>query len=777
MPIPASLQLSVELTKLLPLQTAVNSAAASVLKLARELKRSGSDILIEADLASIFGRARLESNFEQLFKERISKSSIASLHKDSEIMLDARPGPTIRRALQEQYYLSTVAQLSLLGWFHERKSLAASLVECMNKRARIVPDATMDATYEGVLRFLEICDAETSMFPWELYVGLIEAKLPETTIVCHGNHEAPWKKLSPYTLTAAMDFLYLVQSLPKDRIMVVQDHTGLVPLLIWAHYVLGLSVLAKQTPDGDIHFGEVPSMRAEVVIIWDTQGSKLLSNQVCLLDSSDQVIIDPLPKDYFPRSLRIDAQERTRLGGIGSEECGFGTLELRRTFNSCMTIQDNHPMYKDFAETITALAISVSQFLYHEPFLVDSQTQNSQFISLCFENLEHWRIHDASEIIFRGIGMKKESISQTLEELREIPFDDTPLPQSVQNYVKRVKVSKRYPTQFHIDFYIPRRIKALLMPLVILVLTFSHVTNVKRCSELPLAFDCGVYMDEFRNKFVHWNGRDPIPIKDDDWLVQLAIMLVGKTFMDLPQTIRQRFSVLSDFGWSIVLSNVGDDDPSQVQPSLLSVQKGVPTSTLTQVRKNRVLDTLNVIGGTVGSVKVEQKKHYKPCCISKVTDRNDHYASRDQEFWHTMSFLVENPALAPNVPLAYRQLTLSASYRQLQRVLFKIVRPSPCPHWRDPPLETAKLTPQIATVRGFSWSVPEPAETEGHRICIVLVKGSRWARWLAIAGIRGDGDPTTFKPQRQVMLRGDDCCEDCAVNMAADLPGKWVVII
>ena len=167
------------------------------------------------------------------------------------------------------------------------------------------------------------------------------------------------------------------------------------------------------------------------------------------------------------------------------------------------------------------------------------------------------------------------------------------------------------------------------MPLVILVLTFSHVTNVKRCSELPLAFDCSVHMDEFRNRLVHWNGRDPIPIKDDDWLVQLATMLVGKTFMDLPEIIRQRFSVLSDFGWSILLSNVGDDDSSQVQLSLVSVQRGLPTSTLTQARKNRVLDTLNVIGGTVGSVKVEQKKHYKPCCISKVTDRNDHYASRD----------------------------------------------------------------------------------------------------------------------------------------------------
>ena len=104
-------------------------------------------------------------------------------------------------------------------------------------------------------------------------------------------------------------------------------------------------------------------------------------------------------------------------------------------------------MYKDFAETIVALAISVSQFLYHEPF-VDSQTKDSQFISLCFENFEHWRIHDAREIIFQGIGMEKQSISQTLEELRKIPFNDTTPPQSVQNHVKRVKVSKRIQRSF-----------------------------------------------------------------------------------------------------------------------------------------------------------------------------------------------------------------------------------------------------------------------------------------------------------------------------------------
>ena len=80
--------------------------------------------------------------------------------------------------------------------------------------------------------------------------------------------------------------------------MVVQDHTGLVPLLIWAHYIFDLSVLAKQTPDGDIHFGEVPSTRAEVVINWDTQGGNLLSGMpACQFRASNY---RPTSKRLFP---------------------------------------------------------------------------------------------------------------------------------------------------------------------------------------------------------------------------------------------------------------------------------------------------------------------------------------------------------------------------------------------------------------------------------------------------------------------------------------------
>lgn len=62
--------LSVELAKVFPVREAVAGSAESLVSLVRAMRRSGSDFLVEEDLAAIFGRGRIESSLESSFRNK-----------------------------------------------------------------------------------------------------------------------------------------------------------------------------------------------------------------------------------------------------------------------------------------------------------------------------------------------------------------------------------------------------------------------------------------------------------------------------------------------------------------------------------------------------------------------------------------------------------------------------------------------------------------------------------------------------------------------------------
>jgi len=74
-------QLALELSNIFPLRDVAHvlgqAAGHQIMKLARDLRKSGSDIIVEADLAEVFGRARISSELEAKFKDR---TKITKLH-------------------------------------------------------------------------------------------------------------------------------------------------------------------------------------------------------------------------------------------------------------------------------------------------------------------------------------------------------------------------------------------------------------------------------------------------------------------------------------------------------------------------------------------------------------------------------------------------------------------------------------------------------------------------------------------------------------------------
>lgn len=131
MPFSTQVSFSVELSKSLPIRSVVSYSAESAVKLFRALRRSGSDFLVEEDLAAIFGRGKIEPSLEHEFRDAVEIASFTPLYAESSTVLDAGLGPTLVRALKDRYYMALVIQLSFLVWMHKETTLATALVETM----------------------------------------------------------------------------------------------------------------------------------------------------------------------------------------------------------------------------------------------------------------------------------------------------------------------------------------------------------------------------------------------------------------------------------------------------------------------------------------------------------------------------------------------------------------------------------------------------------------------------------------------------------------------
>ncbi|KAL9618985.1 MAG: hypothetical protein Q9160_006379 [Pyrenula sp. 1 TL-2023] len=133
-------QLALELSNLIPKEP-IAAAASKLMSFARDLRLSGSDIVVEEDLAEIFGRGRMSVDLEKRFKEQVPIQRFTPLSHASEIELAEGSGPTMLRAFRESNVKITVNQLPdvkvvfgtakeiqlYISWAHEDTSVEYDL--------------------------------------------------------------------------------------------------------------------------------------------------------------------------------------------------------------------------------------------------------------------------------------------------------------------------------------------------------------------------------------------------------------------------------------------------------------------------------------------------------------------------------------------------------------------------------------------------------------------------------------------------------------------------
>jgi hypothetical protein len=390
-----------------------------------------------------------------------------------------------------------------------------------------------------------------------------------------------------------MDYLYLIQSLPEDRKMAVSNETGCITLIIWAHYILELTVVITDTPKGQIVFGNAKA--PHVCSSWSKEKKDDAGGLFWPSESDDD---DAEPTIHLhERDISIvlteSTPERERRISIITEErhplCGYGVTYLSRVLNVDVITLDNDPIYEESVKLITALAIHVSRRLDRNLNFRNRTEAPQASLSRSWTLLEKWRVMAPAKLIFNGLSIDPTGVESYEKFLAETKLDETTCPSSFSAFLKKVKLGSSALSP-------AKRLLQQVQHLAKIVLIFAHVNEIESCGDLPL-----ILQDERAHSLLASSMTEILggPGKrsaiEPQGIFHAVVCLLSSTVLDNRDDIHKlsgrtnHFLYLcSDFGWSVVMSTAKDEDPADIRPELVHVRKGTPTNERTNERKLRI---------------------------------------------------------------------------------------------------------------------------------------------------------------------------------------------
>ena len=772
------LQVSLELTNLLPIKEAVIAAGSYLLSFARDLKASGSDIVVEADVASVFGRGVIQREVENNFRQAVSVTTVTPLPNAPLIELHGGPGPTIVHAFSPEamYHLRTIITLSFLGYFVDRQRLAAMISEGMAKRVENRLDHEWrNVGVQSVDGMLTACSTQTASFSWAAYRQAVEQRFQA---VSNYRFHPDYLSMTPTLMLGSMDFLYAVQSLPKDRHVTISGQKGWILIVIWAHYLLGLNVVVQRGQEKIIYGDDA---EPHVTIRWSTEASAPsqqgipihypLENdesdvEIYLYDASMSVQLGCAPEDgdqHF-RSVR----ERHPL-------TGYGTTYLRRLLNTDCITSDQDPIFEEIPNLVMGIAAVAAQNrdryaqLDMPPGPAEHITKAPQVCT------EIWRVMTAGEMIFSGLSVNKDSVASYRSFFSKTNLDKATLPSAFNGYLRRAAGAGP-------AYIIPpdERLIGQIAHLAEMVVLFSQVYDLQKCAQMPIIMEGLPERGQLR--YYHTlaaNETNHGRVRPEDVLNGLAyfISAVHRPELELDQNAaflsqKQAHSFLySDFGWSVFLDSVmeraGTKDPADVRPDLIHIEKGTPTNTKTGERRYCMKDATDHSVPWPDNWEIERGPKYTPRAVGHVVGTREFWSTQMDHFELKIQIELRHPNRQHRV---WREIL---GCKSMHEALWRVFTTPACPHAAErasvgtPAKREVKLGPDAVAILGWSYTQSMRCS---EKVLIFLTRGDCHLRWVAISGTRSFG-------RREIGLRTLTCCEECALDYFSSKPGKWVLIL
>ncbi|OAP65100.1 hypothetical protein AYL99_01072 [Fonsecaea erecta] len=678
--------LSVELTKLVPLGNILSAAGSGILNLARDLRRSGSDITVEEDLTLVLGRNRICPKFESTFRVAVRGSSQQQIGEFVDIILEAGAGPTVQRSLKHPPYFSTVAQLSLLAFTQQLNRLSWTLSKLFERRLSGAPQHLQShPSAESMRGTLRACREQTAGFNWTLLFEAVECvlgcdkrPLNAQRRVPHDLNSEDGRNLPIPILQGCLDMLTAVQTLPEDRMIHINAETGYSAIVVWAHHLLGLTVeVRKYRHKKGYVFGNGP----EQIIFCINK----LGPTICLMDKTDEILrIGEFDMDP-PLTPDIRATAR-----------GFGIKLLQSSGCS------EHNMR---SEAEVAVAVATGQSGRHlKPGLLR-----------------------AAQILFHGL---------------ELEFG---------NGLDGIVAKFATKNTTYLSAYLA---KALI--------AFSSIKNIDSCHDLPLCIS-RPFMENVKE------GEPDIFVQ----FRYMARLLLGSEYNE---SVVSRSALVSAWGWSICLTSVGAQCPTQVDGNMFLVRRGVPS-------RNGERSRFIVDGPRTSGFSKAGPDHYSrpfpqgPTDATPVADFVAEFPNAKPAYYIGLSDQAFEVSVCFELSKYPRRYT---GFRRMQGLRTQVImlRESGCEHHKraTPPKDTVALPVGCETIEFYHANVSSTGEKEaGIRVSKTL-DGPAY-RWFQLdilsAAAASDSEDsnqagTSSRERTQIdglFLKSGQCCLPCAVDI------------
>ena len=754
MALSSQFSLSVELTKLIPLGPLASVAGKSLLHFIRELQASGSDIVTEEGLVEVFGRNRIEPRFESSFRTAVRQSAIHRVADIADLVIEGGPGPTVKRSLKDPIYFRTIVQLSLLTWAHELNEFAKALAQALDRRATETGQTEAPPRFDGLKGTLRAVREQTSGFMWELIFSAVDQKLERLRRCETRDH----MRLLPVSiLQALLDALAAVQNLPEARLLKIRSIDGITTIVVWAHHVLGLTVVVESQDGASERFGQGP----ESVYVdcgsynnYDDPYAK-----ASLFNETDDLLfnIDQSTDDFV-----LDPGVRRH------QLLGFGF--------KLMTInQEKYAAVQSLVHAAITSAISlVKEEAARKPDVLhrrggDIYPSNQKILAVAY-------------LFFPGY----ESVIDTVNPEEAYPclvrsaWTLETLPEEV---VKHIAEDDFNLKSFRTD---TRR-------LTYMILVMALVHNIENCSGLALDYIYAPILDAIyglseraklgEGKYRYlladgWGSPLEMPTASDAFHI-MSQMMKGHDFPRLENDKSiQQIAVISAWGWTLCTGSIVANDPSDPNPGI-SVVQGVPMRR--GERRRLILDsglrnpwpykTDNRRRDELGKYKpIAGPGDTKPLSTWTRSKQTKHSIATTEDAFEILKVYQCRSFAEPQITWELR-----IGFHRMQEIYWDLGHLPPCDHRGR--LDAAITLPQDTwAFEGFM--DPLVVDQAGH-VHVALVAGDTAARWIMAAGrgygdwCRSDGDSA----QRYFYLRPKECCFECAITMVKDANLPHVVTI